>query len=281
MVLVHLVNAFAKTPHGGNPAGVCLDQGLSDANMQNIAAQVGFSETAFVMDSRKADGRVRFFTPVTEVDLCGHATIALYTVMRNRKVIKPGEYTQETRAGILAVQVACDTVWMDQKPPQYLGMLDKSVVACLGLKSSDLVDLPIEVVDTALPTIIVPVRSLDTLLHAAPDGKKVGELNSAYGNGLLYAFSLETLHPSTAHGRMFAPNLGIPEESATGLANGALACYLRKHVLERQAGFVFEQGYAMNRPSEILARLKVVDGVIKRVSVGGSALIKGQLEVEP
>ncbi|MBI4148310.1 PhzF family phenazine biosynthesis protein [Candidatus Woesearchaeota archaeon] len=131
MVFVYFVNAFAKTPEGGNPAGVCLEKGLSDAHMQRIAADVGFSETAFVMPSSKADYRVRFFTPFTEVALCGHATIAAYHFMRENGQVVPGKYTQETKAGVLAIEVEKNAVWMDQNPPQYLGVLDRSVSSWL------------------------------------------------------------------------------------------------------------------------------------------------------
>ncbi|MBI4148311.1 PhzF family phenazine biosynthesis protein [Candidatus Woesearchaeota archaeon] len=151
----------------------------------------------------------------------------------------------------------------------------------LGLKGCDLADFPVEVVDTAEPTILLPVKSLDTLLRARPDEQKILDLTGQFHNNLLYAFSCETLHSSTAQGRMFAPNIGIPEESATGLANGALACYLYRHKVAGTAGLVFEQGYVMNRPSEVLARLEVDGREIRRVSVGGSAIVVGECDITP
>lgn len=110
------MRAFAKTEKGGNPAGVVFDaDGLSESSMKEIASEVGYSETAFVMKSHMADFRVRFFTPIEEVDLCGHATIAAFNLMRDEKIILPGNYTQETKAGVLKLRVYENTVFMEQK----------------------------------------------------------------------------------------------------------------------------------------------------------------------
>lgn len=91
-VNVYQLNSFAKTNEGGNPAGVVLDaDSLSEKQMGKIAAILGFSETAFVMQSGIADFRVRFFTPKEEVDLCGHATIAAFYTMSYLGLLKPGK----------------------------------------------------------------------------------------------------------------------------------------------------------------------------------------------
>jgi PhzF family phenazine biosynthesis protein len=101
-IKVYTLNAFAKTDHGGNPAGVVLDpDSLSAHDMQKVAAKVGFSETAFVKKSNSADFKVVFFTPNGEVDLCGHATIATFYLLANKGIVQAGKYTQETKAGVL------------------------------------------------------------------------------------------------------------------------------------------------------------------------------------
>lgn len=117
-IKVFTLNSFAKTLEGGNPAGVVLDaDNLTEKQMMYISKEVGFSETAFVSKSNKADFKVRFFTPTDEVDLCGHATIATYFLMWNKQLIKSGNYTQETKAGILGIEAGKDgTVFMDQNP---------------------------------------------------------------------------------------------------------------------------------------------------------------------
>lgn len=107
------INAFAKTPEGGNPAGVVVHADeLSVNQMKKIAAFLNLSETAFVMKSNVADFEVRFFTTTDEVDLCGHATIGAFSVMRDLRIIKPGFYSQQTKAGLLSVEVRPDGIVM-------------------------------------------------------------------------------------------------------------------------------------------------------------------------
>lgn len=102
---VYTLTAFSKAVNGGNPAGVVLDADfLSEHEMQKIAAEVGFSETAFVQKSENADFKLRFFTPCAEVDLCGHATVAAFYLLAYKGLIEVGEYSQETKAGILKVE---------------------------------------------------------------------------------------------------------------------------------------------------------------------------------
>jgi PhzF family phenazine biosynthesis protein len=118
-IKVFTLNSFAKTIDGGNPAGVVLNaDGLSEKEMVLIAKKVALSETAFITRSSKADFKVRFFTPTDEVDLCGHATIATYSLMHTLGKIKAGNYTQETKAGILGIKIHEDgTIFMNQTLP--------------------------------------------------------------------------------------------------------------------------------------------------------------------
>ena len=103
---VYRLSSFPKEDHGGNEAGVVLDADLlKDKEMLKIAKEVGYSETAFVSKSNVADFKVRFFTPANEVSLCGHATIATFNLLRDKELINPGIYTQETKAGILKLDV--------------------------------------------------------------------------------------------------------------------------------------------------------------------------------
>ncbi len=94
--------------------------------MLKIAKKVGFSETAFVQRSDKADFRVKFITPTSEVDLCGHATVAAFYLLANKQIIRPGMYRQETRAGILRIEILQDgSVLMDQNLPRFFDKIDK------------------------------------------------------------------------------------------------------------------------------------------------------------
>lgn len=105
-VSVQIVNSFVANNNGGNPAGVVLNSdSLSSHQMQKIAKQVGLSETAFVGKSKSAELELKFFTPVDEVDLCGHATIASWFTMFSNGEINPGQHTQLTRSGKLKIVV--------------------------------------------------------------------------------------------------------------------------------------------------------------------------------
>lgn len=277
-VKVYTLNAFGKTSNGGNPAGVVLDADhLSEEMMQKIAKKVGFSETAFIQKSKVADFKVRFFTPSEEVDLCGHATIAAFYVLAHEGFIHPGKYKQETKAGVLDLEVKKDrTILMNQALPQFLEVIDKKEIAdSLNIAEDQISsDLPIQIVSTGLKDILVPIKSLDDLLSINPDFYKITNISKKYHVVGYHAFTLETKFDSTAHCRNFAPLYDIPEESATGTSNGALSCYLFKYgkvTKENKNNLVFEQGYSMNQPSEIRTSLLTDDKNIIEVKVGGNA----------
>ncbi|WP_105616119.1 PhzF family phenazine biosynthesis protein [Vallitalea okinawensis] len=272
------LRSFTKNNRGGNPAGVVLNADhLNDDAMRKIASEVGYSETAFVMDSNKADFRVRFFTPVEEVDLCGHATIATFSLLRERGIIGQGCYQQETKAGILKIVIdEHHLVYMEQKKPQFLETLNKNeLLSCFDL-NDELIDndLPIQVVSTGIRDIFLPIRDLHLLTNMQPHYNNISQLSRQYNVTGIHAFTLETKEEASAHCRNFAPLYGIDEESATGTSNGALACYLSKYKDKFLVkDYVFEQGYSMGQPSEIRVRLKLHEDNISEVVVGGCASI--------
>jgi PhzF family phenazine biosynthesis protein len=285
-VKVYTVHSFAKTSEGGNEAGVVIDADfLSEEEMQKIAEKVGFSETAFVLHSDLADYKVRFFTPKEEVDLCGHATIGTFFTMATLGYIKPGNYTQETKAGILGIEIKKDlTIMMNQPLPGFFETLDKSEIAdSLNIEIDNIhEDLPVQIVSTGLKDIMVPVKNLDVLSSIKPDFNKVIEISKKYHAVGYHVFSLETRNASTVCCRNFAPLLEIPEESATGTSNGALGCYLYQYGLiafNQTLPMIIEQGYAMNKPSEILVSLAIEEKQITGVKVGGSALNLSSFEI--
>ncbi|MCF7830400.1 PhzF family phenazine biosynthesis protein [Candidatus Gracilibacteria bacterium] len=273
------LSAFTKDQQGGNPAGVVLEaDDLSNEQMLEIAKEIGHSESAFVLKSDKADFKVRFFTPNQEVDLCGHATMATFSLLASKGIIKPGKYTQETRAGILPVEIKEDLiVLMNQNRPEFLEELDKELVAdVLGIPLEGIrSDLPIQIVSTGFPTILVPTNSSKFLKEINPSLEKGIKL--CKGKYLLHPFTLETFNPeSIALSRDFFPVKDLDEEAATGTATGALSCYLFKYgeVTEEQvSNLSFEQGCLMDRPSEIQVQLSIKDGEIEEVRVGGRSVI--------
>ncbi len=283
---VYTLNAFAKEENGGNPAGVVLNaDALTESQMQRIAAKVGFSETAFIQKSTAADFKVSFFTPTAQVDLCGHATIAALYLLAQKEILKPGRYTQETKAGLLPVEISPEHIMvMNQNKPVFYETISKSELAdSLNVGEDCFVDtLPAQIVSTGLKDIMVPVSTLEQLLRIKPDFNKVADISKKYHVVGYHLFTLETIHSSTAHCRNLAPLYDIPEEAATGTSSGALSCYLYRHgILSEEAAshLVFEQGYSMGRPSEIFAQLVIQNHQISEVRIGGTARDLHELEI--
>ncbi|WP_259519773.1 PhzF family phenazine biosynthesis protein [Halanaeroarchaeum sp. HSR-CO] len=285
-----IVDAFTDEPYAGNPAGVVPDaEGLDDGQMQAIASEIGASETAFVHPSTRADRRLRYFTPTTEVDLCGHATIASLVHLAERGTVT-GEFTIETNVGVLDVAVEEDgTAWMTQSEPTVRTVdLDTAEVAsALGIRAEAIEavrdDLPLAVTSTGLPFLVVPVNFLEELGRADPDDGAVDALAARVDAVGVYAFTFDTLESnSTVHGRAFVPGAGVSEDPVTGTASGATGAYLRYVGAFDGGGSApggsdvsvadgmpeelrFEQGDFIDRPGRVRVR------VGETVRVGGTA----------
>jgi PhzF family phenazine biosynthesis protein len=279
-----IVDAFTTELLAGNPAGILPDaNGLDADRMAAIAAEIGASETAFVIDAGAADRRLRYFTPAGEIDLCGHATVAAHAHLFDDGVIEAGEHSVETNAGVLGVDVEADgTVWMGTESPSFrrVDAGASRVAAALGVDAATIVtdELPIAVASTGLPYLIVPVDYLSTLGSIDPDPDAVEALTADFGATGVYAFTFDTLDgESTLHGRMFAPGEGIPEDPVTGTASGAAAAYLRETDAfdALPAEMTFEQGHYVDRPGRV--RIRTVGGI----QVGGEAVtsLDGELAV--
>lgn len=272
---VYVMDSFSDRIFGGNQAGVVLaDKALEPAVMQQVAAELKHSETAFVWQTEEGN-RLRYFTPAGEVDLCGHATVAVFALLRRLGRIEDGTHKALTRAGALEIEVSGETVWMDMAPPKTLGVLPEEsweeLYGAYGLTLEDRpADLPPEIVSTGLADIMMPVRDHETLLRAVQDERAVTELSRRFDVTGVHMFCLgeEAVYCSN-----FAPLYDIPEECATGTSNGALTYYLyERSLVEPERENLFLQGEHMERPSRILSRLTVQDGVV-RVRIGGQAVM--------
>lgn len=265
------LTAFPKSDFGGNKAGVYINaDDLSDSAMQKIAKEVNYSETAFVMKSNKADFKVRFFTPTSEVNLCGHATIATFNLLRDLNIIKPGIYKQETKAGILKLDVRDNFVFMQQVKPVFSEVINiEEIKNCFkNIEFNEI--LKPQVVSTGIREIFLPVKNIEVLNRLEPHFDELISLANKYSTIGIHAFALDDY--CDAYGRNFAPVVGVFEESATGTSNGALACYLYQYQRQKE-NFVLRQGYSMNQPSEIIVDLKILNNKIAEVWVGGKAKI--------
>ncbi len=276
-----IVDAFSSSPFGGNQAGVVLlgenEQFPAEETMIKIAAELRYSETAFVKQKSRRDFVTRYFTPCSEVNLCGHATIATFSVLENEGIVQNGdECVNSTLAGDLRVIIGEDILMEMAKPEMIEKELDtETLYKIMGASPHD--TLAPKVVSTGLPDIILPVSTLEELDSLAPDMEELSRISEHYGVVGVHAFAIAD-DDSTAHTRNFAPLYGVPEESATGTANGALAQYLHlEGIAKKGEKCIFIQGEKMGRPSGISVEI-TANG---EIYVGGSAHIiaKGELYI--
>ena len=169
---LYIVDAFTTQRFSGNQAGVALlspeEPELTTAFCQALAAELKHSETAFVRPTGPDSFRLRYFTPEGEVDLCGHATIAAFTTLREAEGLAPGTYQASTLAGELSIQVSEQAVWMDMAPPadgrSFSEEEQAELYAAYGLSLADRPEgLAAQAVSTGLLDILLPVRDLAAL----------------------------------------------------------------------------------------------------------------------
>lgn len=274
-----IVDAFSDEIFGGNPAGVVLlndgQEFPSDAIMLKTAAELRYSETAFIKKIEQGKFNIRYFTPASEVDLCGHATIGSFGAMMEWGIIEDGgNYILETLAGRLKVQIADGFIFMEMGEPVNKGTIDDEkkkaeLAAVMGIKTEDIIMNP-DLISTGLPDIMMGVSSKQVLNDIKPDFPALSKLSEVYQVTGVHAFALtEEGSGVTANCRNFAPLYDIDEEAATGTSNGALTFYLyEKGIIKPEETNLFVQGEAMNRPSKIMSRLSIEDGKTK-IYVGG------------
>lgn len=279
---VHIVNAFIDGTEGGNPAGVVIEaDGLSTAEKLAVAAEVGLSETAFV--SRSTTGaafKLEFFTPTRQIAHCGHATIATFSLLRQLGKVGDGWTAKETIDGNRDIFIEDGMAFMGQLAPSYQDIAPEDpyysrMLASLGLTPEQLLpSVNPSVVDTGNGFLVLPLKNESVVATLRPDFDAIAQISDALDLIGYYAFSTETRQAGRDAGaRMLAPRYGIPEESATGMAAGPLACFLYDKLQKRKAVFVIEQGYLMNPPSHsvITVKLTVKDGTIHKLIAGGKA----------
>ena len=277
MVDVYVAVAFSKDDKGGNKAGVVLGRSeLTSVQKAAIAKEMGYSETAFVLDSDKADFKLQYFTPTEEVPLCGHATIAAFSTLKLLNMLDKPDCTIETEAGILNIHIKDDgLILMEQNRPAYLEVLDSDIFT--GCIERNFIDhrFPIQIVSTGLNDVMLPVDSVEHLEQLSPDFEMIANMSKEKEVVGVHAFTIIKESDVTAICRNFAPLYGIDEESATGTANCALACYLFKYY-KQQSQYVFEQGHNMGDISRIVVNLSYHENVIDSVFVGGYGYLLGK-----
>ena len=280
------MEAFTDRPLSGNAAGVIFlgsHAFPTAAACIGIAAELKHSETAFIRRLSPTEFEIKYFTPVCEAALCGHATIASFSFLRDSGVCGTGgtgEMLVHTTAGDIRVTVEKDSVWLDMARAETLFEVDNKT--CRELYSAfelpyraDVNGLVPKAVSVGLTDIMLPVNDLEELSAAKQNESLVSEISRRLDVTGVHMFCIA--HDEyAAHCRNFAPLYGIPEECATGTSNGALFHYLSEYGVTGSSPVRFIQGESMGRPSIIKARL---DG--SKVRVGGSAytLLTGRIRI--
>ena len=275
----YIIDAFTDQPFGGNPAGVVLLDGDTfpdEEPMLKVAAELRYSETAFVRILSPKEYHVRYFTPKAEVELCGHATIATFSLLYQMQLAKD-ECLCHTLAGDLRIEVG-ERVMMQMAAPRIVATVEDTDEIYQALDVTDYQPiLPVQIVYTGLPDLMIPLRDVAMLQALKPDMDAIAAITHRYEAVSFHVFAFGN-DGYTAHVRDFAPLYDIPEESATGTANAALTHYLQQNgCIPKSGDFSFLQGEAMGRPSIVATRV-APDGMIY---VGGTAAIvaRGELLV--
>lgn len=290
----YIVDAFTETLFGGNPAGVViLPDGAdfpADEIMIKTAAELRYSETAFIKRINEKEFRIRYFTPAAEVDLCGHATIGSFKALLLGGYIKDNaSYINHTLAGDLNIDVKDGFVLMDMAAPVKINEIREKEPLCelykiMGLDYEDQckkgVALTPQMISTGLPDIMLPVATQADLEAIAPDFPALSKLSERYEVVGVHAFTTDCEEGTTCHVRNFAPLYDIDEEAATGTSNGALTYYGYLN------GFIkdgddcrFVQGEKMARPSVILSRIDASCDACS-IQVGGSAVMLAEGDIK-
>ena len=278
--MFYTVTAFSDNIQGGNLAGVVLNAAdYTCKEMLNLAKKYNFSEIAFLLESNFADFKIRYFTPLVEIAMCGHATVAAFNLLRDLKIIKAATYTLETQASLLKIIVTNKEIFMEQNLPEYSYLIkSEDIKGCFQGDIDYLVDdLPIQIVSTGLRDIILPVKDYARLVELKPNFNVIKRISEQFDVVGIHAFSLITDGKEDIQARNFAPLYGIEEEAATGTASGALASYLKKYLKDQfKNQFIIKQGSNLKRPSQIKVKLKTTEGSITKLFVGGKAFLVSQ-----
>lgn len=273
----YIVDAFTDQPFGGNPAGVVLLDGNrfpSETLMLQIAAELRYSETAFVRRDSEKEFTIRYFTPKAEVDLCGHATIASFALM-HRVLGITGQCLCHAKAGDIHVE-AGPRVLMQMTPSEVLKTIEDTEEVYRAIGICDYTPtLPVMIVSTGLPDFMIQVGDVETLNRLPLDMSAISAVTEKHNAVSFHVFAFGN-DGYTAHVRDFGPLYGVPEESATGTANASLTHYLQQNGCIPPTGdFSFLQGEAMGRPSLVATRV-TTDGTIY---VGGTAAVVAEGEM--
>jgi len=288
----YILDVFAERKYAGNQLAVVRDAApLSDDTMQTIAKEMNYSETTFILSDAPKDGGydVRIFTPKEEVPFAGHPTLGTAFVIGNEMIRQSAEtVVLNLKVGQIPVTFDRsrddeDMLWMKQNEPVFGEVIEPATIAnILSIDESEIDErFCVQEVSTGLPVIIVPLKDLDAVKRARIKQDEYFKLIEQMEAKAVLVYCPETYcQDNDLNVRVFCDYYGVPEDPATGSANGCLAGYLVRH---RYFGgdwidIRVEQGCEIARPSLLHLRAAHDHGRID-VSVGGKVVMiaKGHL----
>ncbi len=278
----HVVDVFTTTPLEGNALAVFPDaSGMASATMQRVARELNLSETTFVLPKESSDDatRVRIFTPAAELPFAGHPTIGTAYVLRRFGYLAADARTFTLSENVGRVPIRVDDgedpiIWLMTPTIRKLAEFSRDRCArALSLAPDRLAPgVPCEQLSAGSPLIFVAVKDRTAVDDARLDSPAFLDLvrQSREATSMFVFAATKT----GAYSRMFAPQLGIIEDPATGGATGPLAAFMMKHGLVAASDgtrFVSEQGVKMGRRS-LLHVLVHGDRGERGIEVGGNVV---------
>ncbi|MBR10627.1 MAG: phenazine biosynthesis protein PhzF [Rickettsiales bacterium] len=284
-----LLDVFTEKKYGGNQLAIFPNASKIDEKLfQSIARELNLSETVFLFPPQGSDNySMRIFTPGKELPTAGHPTVGTAHFL-TRYLRNPPEGIQkitiEQKIGPVDVYIQFkdnlpEMITMHQPLPVFGRRHDEKrelLAGILGLDISEMGEQPIQEVSCGNNTLLVPLKDVDSLSKIRLKTDQWIENRADFGNAMLYTYTLKGVKKGDIQGRMFAPEIGIIEDPATGSANGPLAAYLTEHQLLDMPAISL-QGYEMGRPSQIyLDALKKDSGEFEKVTISGKCVYTGE-----
>jgi trans-2,3-dihydro-3-hydroxyanthranilate isomerase len=280
-----MLDVFAMEKYGGNGLAVFRDAAdLAEDEMQAIAREMNQAETTFILSDSERDGGydVRIFSPEKELPFAGHPTLGTVYTIQQEIVKKPVEQIAlNLKAGQIPVSLnfegdKLDILWMKQKPATFGKKFSADAVAkIVGLNAGDIDDnFPVQEASSGLPFIIVPVKSLEALIKAKPDGNAILEFVEQTDGKAVVLFCGQTyFKENDLNMRAFNEYYGVSEDAACGSGVGSLAGYLVKYSYfdTKNIDLRVEQGYEIGRPSLLFIKADN-EGDQINVQVGGRCI---------
>ena len=259
----YIVDVFAEEKYAGNQLAVVRDAvSLSDEQMQQIAKEMNYSETTFILSDESRDGGndVRIFTPAAEVPFAGHPTLGTAYIIQKEIIKEPvDEVVLNLKIGKIPVTFERrehndELLWMKPIEPTFGKIFDADeIIRFLTIGREDIdKEFPIQQVSIGIDFIFVPLRTLDAVKRAGVIKDKLFDWIKDKQAKSIFVFCRQTYNPQNhVNARFFADYYGIPEDPATGSANSCLAGYLVRHRYfgTDKINIRVEQGCEIGRPS--------------------------------